>query len=350
MIKTVNKITEFSPIVSTENIGDFIIKQYCDEVIQELFEDAQKIFVPTHERLSRLALKNIAFADVSFVCGTNLLASDMRAIRQWNIHFRDILKIKYGHLRRADFRSWSPVNIWNTVKEKAAEPHIVLLGAGWHQYQDASTPYTKHLFSSLLDDQYLHSVRDSYTEKKLAQIGIQNVVNTGCPTMWGLSEEHCALIPRQKANRVVTTLTDYYMDDGLDKVMLRMLKQNYREVYIWLQCYDDFQYLNSFGELAEGVQVVSPTLEAYTKLLLSGDIDYVGTRLHGGIKALNMGCRSLILAVDNRATEIAKDTNLPVLNRKTEVQILEDRINAPWATEIVLPVDNIRRWKEQFKI
>lgn len=33
---------------------------------------------------------------------------------------------------------------------------------------------------------------------------------------------------------------------------------------------------------------------------------------------MNMGCRSLILAVDNRASEIAKDTNLPVLPRGGE--------------------------------
>ena len=83
-------------------------------------------------------------------------------------------------------------------------------------------------------------------------------------------------------------------------------------------------------------------------LLASGDIDYVGTRLHGGIEALNHGRRSLVLAVDNRATEIGKDTNLPVMDRKSAVELIEERINSSWATEIVLPNDNISLWKSQF--
>ena len=61
----------------------------------------------------------------------------------------------------------------------------------------------------ILDSTYLHSVRDSYTEKKLKQIGIDNVINTSCPTMWRLTEEFCSHIPCKKQDTVVTTITDY---------------------------------------------------------------------------------------------------------------------------------------------
>ena len=46
--------------------------------------------------------------------------------------------------------------------------------------------------------------------------------------------------------------------------------------------------------------------------------------------------------------KLAKDTNLPVMDRKSAVELIEERINSSWATEIVLPNDNISLWKSQF--
>lgn len=63
---------------------------------------------------------------------------------------------------------------------------------------------------------------------------------------------------------------------------------------------------------------------------------------------LNNGKRSLIIAVDNRAKEISKDTNLPVIGREEVKEKLESMINNTWRMEINLPVENIRRWKAQF--
>ena len=38
---------------------------------------------------------------------------------------------------------------------------------------------------------YIHSVRDSFSEQMLNSMGITNVINTGCPTMWGITKELC---------------------------------------------------------------------------------------------------------------------------------------------------------------
>jgi hypothetical protein len=43
------------------------------------------------------------------------------------------------------------------------------------------------------------------------------------------------------------------------------------------------------------------------------DVDFVGARLHGGIRALQRGRRTLTIALDNRAREIAGDTGMPVV-------------------------------------
>ena len=81
---------------------------------------------------------------------------------------------------------------------------------------------------------------------------------------------------------------------------------------------------------------------------LKDNLDYVGSRLHGGIYALRHGKRSLILAVDNRALEIHKDTNLPVIPREA-TDGLAEIINSEWATEINLPQEAIDQFINQFK-
>ena len=76
--------------------------------------------------------------------------------------------------------------------------------------------------------------------------------------------------------------------------------------------------------------------------------DYVGNRLHAGIMALQHGCRSLIIAIDNRALEIAKDTRLPIVDRKNLDTKLEQMVCEKHQTEIELPWENISIWKQQF--
>lgn len=87
---------------------------------------------------------------------------------------------------------------------------------------------------------------------------------------------------------------------------------------------------------------------AYEAVLKSGDIDYVGTRLHAGIHALNHKVRSIIIAVDNRATEMGKDINLPILQRQQIGEKLEAHILSDFSTDIQIKQDNIEIFKSQF--
>lgn len=75
----------------------------------------------------------------------------------------------------------------------------------------------------------------------------------------------------------------------------------------------------------------------------------IGTRLHGGIHALNKEKRSLTIAVDNRAVEISRDTGLPVVKQENVKQELEHMICNSWKTEIRFPLENIGKWKKQFE-
>ena len=75
----------------------------------------------------------------------------------------------------------------------------------------------------------------------------------------------------------------------------------------------------------------------------------MGTRLHAGIHALNRKVRSLILAVDNRATEMGHDFNLPVVQRNISSEQLKKLIMEDRETKVIIDEKAIDKWKAQFQ-
>ena len=166
--------------------------------------------------------------------------------------------------------------------------------------------------------------------------------------MWALTPEHCKKISSKKSDIVVTTVTGYMKDPDKDVKMLEILKNNYAEVYIWIQGQYDYEYLESIVDLRE-FKIIPPSLVELDKVLKKDNVEYIGTRLHAGIRSLNYLNRSLIISIDNRARAISKDTNLPVIERNDIENILEQWINSEHETSISLPEENIKAWKKQFK-
>lgn len=314
------KLMLYDPSICTLNLGDSIIAESAFKVIDDLFPTAYKINVSTHVPISFRYLYYLRNVNYRFVCGTNLLKSKMLfGFRQWDIN-----------IMKAPFMR-----------------NQILLGCGWCQYGNSIDSYSKALYRVILSKDYIHSVRDNYTKRKLESIGINNVVNTGCPTMWSFNDEFCAQIPSIKSKNVVTTLTDYNRSD-YDTLMLDHLFSNYDNVYLWLQGYSDYEYLNSLS-FNKQLKIVPPSLQEYDTLLESLDIDYIGTRLHAGIRALQKKKRSIIIGVDNRAIEKKKDFNLPVITRN-DIDTLPDIINSSFQTKIDINEDAINTFLEQFNV
>ena len=313
-------ITLCDTSVSSQNIGDYLIMDTIQNIIAELFPQHMILRVPTHDLIRGPSYDCIRRSEHAFVCGTNLLTSHMLLYRQWKVGLFDTLFVH-------DF---------------------VLLGVGWWQYQSRPDFYTRVLLHRLLSNKKIHAVRDSYTERQLRAIGFENVVNTGCPTMWTLTPEHCASIPREPASAVVFTLTDYKPSPLQDTELVKCLLTEYGRVYFWPQGTHDWAYIKSLGLTTKNIAVLPPRVRAYDQLLESDpDLDYVGTRLHAGIRALTFGHRTIIIGVDNRAVEIGADTGLPVLPR-AEISSLCAKINADYDPQIKIPERNIAIWKEQF--
>jgi len=310
-----------NPSIGSNNLGDIIIYDAVYKHLREVFAEAFITEYPSQLHRSHDARLKMAEEKHLIVGGTNLLASNMDTRLQWKLDPQD---------------------------KKFLKEKIILMGVGWWQYQDNANSYTVNLFDKVLSKTYLHSVRDSYTEKMLKAAGVKNVINTTCPTLWQLTPKHCSKISQKKADNVITTLTFYHRDTNLDSKLIKILLESYKKVYMWVQAIEDIDYLKEISSESDRVILVPPTLEAYNAILDRDDVEYLGTRLHAGVRAVQKSKRTLIVAVDNRAIEIGKDTNLNVISRK-DIDLVYDFINKDYQTDIKLPIEKIDQWKSQFR-
>lgn len=316
------KIMLFEPGLSTDNLGDQIIVDGVKRAFEQILKESFLIEISTHMPIYNRHVGHCEKADLKLICGSNLLVGNLGS---------------YLH-----FRQW-PINL-HTAKSLQK---CVLVGVGAQKYGQHIGPYTAYIYKKILSTDFFHSVRDSFTEEQLRSVGIKNVLNTGCPTMWEMTEKKCDKIPKIKAESVVFTLTDYKPDKKRDQYLVDVLKKEYEKVYFWVQGSRDYEYLQSLNRIEE-IQIIPPTLQQYDSLL-EKNIDYVGTRLHGGMRALQHEKRSIILGIDNRAIELNKDYNIPVV-QQSEIMNLPDLINCSWKTEINLPKEKIRKFLGQFGI
>lgn len=300
------------PAIDTNNAGDYIISRSIKSELDNLgIEYAPFSTRGPWGRTSR----TIARQCKAFILGgTNILTSNPRTYRQWLF-------------------SW---NDFPLFRKKT-----ILLGVGWWQYQSNPTLLGRRLINEVLHPHALHSVRDAYTKEKLANLGI-NCLNTACPTMWAL--DGLCVEPVASCRRIVATLTDYAREPRQDSEFISALQKRFGEVVLWPQGSRDLAY---FRDLDFKGVVLPRTVEALETDLLKPHTGYVGTRLHAGIVSLSLGIPTLIVAVDNRATEIARDTGLPVIQRSRFFGLCNrlEAANQP----ICVPTSSIDTWKANFQ-
>ncbi|MFD1771627.1 polysaccharide pyruvyl transferase family protein [Sphingobacterium suaedae] len=305
--------------VGSKNLGDFIIMEAINTELHRLFGNkAYFTTFPTHLRITQEDRMLLLEKELLFVCGTNLLNSRMDEHLQW-------------HVGRED---------WNYYYKRC-----VLVGTGWGKYDVRPTTGTAEMLRHMLSDKVLHSVRDEYSKDMLNSIGISNVVNTCCPTTWNIRGRE---IDVTKKGIAVTTVTDYHQDTDKDSQMINILLANYEQVHIWIQSIEDIAYIEKMHITEKGKLIfIPPSLEAYRDFLDTNAhrVDYIGTRLHAGIYAMQRNIRTLIIGIDNRASEIAKDIGMDMVKRE-KVEDIQQFINSPKTSLLKLPFDTIAKWRE----
>lgn len=311
-------INMFDTGIESDNLGDHFIMDAVWEAVRPLFPDADYVFTPTHRRARLAEMAAGRRAAFSIVGGTNILKSHMLVRGNWKI-------------TPLDYFAWR---------------NVVLLGVGWQQYGGPADFATRLFFRRVLSRGLLHSVRDMHTYEHMKEI-IPNVVYTACPTMWMLDRQRCRQIPVRKARHAVFAVTYYRPAPEHDRAVFNLLQRHYETVYFWPQQAQDTQYLRDIG--VTGFVPIPPEIREYDRLLQEVDVDFVGARLHGGIRALQHRRRALIIPVDNRAAEISVSTDLPVASR-TDAEAIEQWILNPKPTILTLPTAAIEEWKSQFVV
>ncbi len=315
------KISIFDTSISNHNLGNQIITESINEVLNSIFPFDFFFKLPCME-ITKHTYSYLNNSDYVFFGGTNALSNKMKSYsKQWNLNI-----LNYKHLAGT-----------------------ILLGVGWWQYQEQKIGFLrKFILQKTLSNKYCHSVRDQYTKDKLASINITNTINTGCPTIWKLTPNFCKEIRTSKSSNAIITLTDFNQNRERDEYLIKIVSENYEKVFFWPQSSGDLEYLQSIKiKEVEKIIKIPPNLKAFDDLLESQDINYIGTKLHGGIRALQRKQKTIIIGIDNRAIEMHRDFNLPVLEPK-DILNLNELINKNIETSIKIPIDKIEQWKKQF--
>lgn len=308
------------------NLGDVVIREAVAGVLEELFPDEEIERISSHQFLEKRHHDILKAARLTFIGGSNLLSSHVRNYHQWKLSAKK--------------------NFWLFPKINNA----VLFGTGWWQYQDDPDFHTKVFYKRVLSSKFKHSVRDSYTKDKLSVCKVRNVLNTSCPTAWVL-DGFDGKRSQTSLKDCVFTLTDYNKKPEFDNGLIEVLSEHFSgKLLFFAQGSQDAEYIQSLDAYRKNsarIQIL-PQLSDFIDSLEPGAVSYVGTRLHGGIKAMKLGVESLILSIDNRAAEIGKDISLPVVPRDDFKKISDWLTGSYDPGTVSIPQDTIREWKSQF--
>lgn len=307
----------FDTTIGSYNLGNDIIMDSVYKELDELFSNSQYYKLAPMD-IGRYTRRCISRSDLIFFGGTNSLNSNMYKYKQWDLRFRNIFGVR----------------------------NVVLFGVGWWQYENIPiNTYTRFLLSRVLSKNYLHSVRDDYTKIKLESVGIKSI-NTGCPTLWRITSDTTKKIPAEKQKSVIFTLTDYNQNEERDSKLIQACLDNYDEVMCFPQGLGDISYLEKLG-FKDSTIFLRPRVDDYRRKLEAGGVDYIGTRLHAGIMALQYSCHAIILGIDNRAMEMGKNFRLPVVDAK-EPELLRRSVKERLPINLTVPFSGIEEWKSQF--
>ena len=319
-------ITLFDTTIGTTNLGDSIIQASIERSIQNIIDESFVIRFATHLQnfgISRSFFNfKVNFAnqcDFKIIAGTNLLSS--------NVH--------------KSFGQWQ-IGLFSTGLYK----NSILFGVGTTYSRNKPSFYSKLIYKKILRKDFIHSVRDQRSLEFLESMGY-SAVNTGCPTLWSLTPDFCKDIPSEKRPNVIISVSGYpeQRDANKDQLMIDQIEKLYDKKFLWVQTSEDEKYFDSLAHSSDYSKIYS--LNGFSNVCKTYDVEYVGTRLHGGVFALQNGIRSLI--IDHRAAGFHKSNNLNVLDR-AEIANLTEILSNTIQTRIVLNEEAIDTFLKQFKI
>lgn len=308
------------------NLGDLIIHESVMKLFDELFPGVEIRRVSSHIGITTKGKEVLNGSRLTFVGGTNILTSNIRKFTRLSPEKRRSQYIFPGF------------------------SNVVLIGAGWAKYEGRPDLYTTVYYNRILSPRYYQSLRDTYTSRKLNSFFRGKVMHTSCPTVWNLQDYDNRFKPEY--NKILFTITDYDRDPETDSALLELLFQSgSREICFFPQGTNDEEYLTSLDIVKKNrskISILPHDFHSYISFVDGGAFNYIGTRLHGGIRCMQKQMPALIIGIDNRALEIKKDIGLNVADRH-DLNIMRQWITGEYKPgKLSIPTENIRNWKRQF--
>lgn len=306
---------------SSPNTGDQIISRATRRELKRIYNNSCDIVsIPSHSILDKKAYKIIDTSDRVVVGGSNLFWFRLFPRASWPLRLIDTIKLR----------------------------NVRFMGVGWGSYGISTGVFGRFVSQRIFDPEGYNSLRDRYSLDKAIELGVPNPIFTGCQTCWNFSYNESTFI-RTRKKQCIFTLTDYARKPEEDLKVIKILIRFYgiKNLFFWPQGLGDRRYIENFDVISRS-KILDGNLESFEKFLKNNDVDYVGTRLHGGIFALEQGKRSIILSVDNRATEMAKDLGLVVVSRE-KPNSLTDLLEKDTIYNLTIPRENIDIWSKELR-
>lgn len=211
----------------------------------------------------------------------------------------------------------------------------------------ASSERLAHIFSKKAP---FISVRGDFTRNYLHSVGIDNVVTTGCPSLYMRICDEAAYDPEGEVAILPTRYPirqDFIdmksLNNGLFKVAakhdLDIIYQSEREEMEYLfyrnrdalfpeNFPDGLQQVYGFENPDQLVDYIDRKGRSFTDLkewvaYTQTKAGIIGTRLHGSILALNAGCPAVLFAHDSRTAEMIEFASLPTALPPDDVESLD---------------------------
>jgi len=316
----------------SNNSGDEIIYRAIDSNFFSNLKNVNVSRFSSHRSLTVDEINHINGCSYLFFGGTNIISRDVCHDSKWIPAAKKFYYLKPG------------------IK------NLILLGVGMNRYTEPNAIKstcrlrTWSFYNKVLTKRYIHSTRDNETAQYLKSIGVKNVLFTGCPTLWAI-DERIDLNLLKSRKKCLFALTDYDKNSSRDNEIISQLLKNFEELVYFPQGHGDEAYLKQLDSYTIGkerISILSRSLNELDRFSLQNDFVFVGTRLHLGIYLLNKNIPALIIGIDNRAIEMAKSINLPVINLTDLSKISSWCKGDGMFGKINLPHENIEKWKNQF--
>ena len=310
-------VTVADPSLGSWNVGDEVIANSALDVLRDGLAGYRVHRISTHVYPGLRPLRFIRASRCALVFGSNLLGPGVRSRR--------------------------PLTPWRvtTLDATVNRGKYVLMGVGWIT---ADRPWTRGVAAktrALLSPELIHSVRDEHSAERLHEIGVDNHLLTGCPTTWKLDQVD---VRRSRGERAVVALNGASDDPRFVKRFAGLVADRYEQVAFFPQMPRD---LTLVPHLPRSWEVIGPNLWNLERALCQGEVDYLGTRLHAGIRAMQLGVRAFIVQTDHRAGSVCSVVQLRTFT-KDELDEVGDLVDTDFENRAIPPRETINRYLAQF--